>query len=265
MTLTWNSNLDTLLSEVVESSEGDTWSSIASRLSERAEFFISGDAARKRYERLKAAEDFALRNYGTGEVKLPDPANVLPHVEQGEFVGFNNGYWDLETTSLGAWTGHLLVASVADNWGNIQHRTKLDFEQRDLLDDRGLALWIRDRLEEFDINLQWNGFMFDIPMLNARLLYHNEKPLRDQMAIDLRFKHGGGRYGLQVGSAKLKNVAAFFETPNQKPDLPPSVWKRAEIGDTEALEVMVDRCDADCLVLRDIFQRSKSMIRTIHR
>lgn len=264
--MNWNSNLDSLLTEVVESSpEGSTWEQISTQLSKRAGTYIGESAARKRFKRLKHQQDFQLANYGTGEVETPPPRAVLPHIETGQFVGFDLGFWDLESTSLGAWTGHLLCASVVDNWGNVQHQTKYDFDQRSPIDDRGLSLWIRDRLEEFDINIQWFGSMFDIPMLNARLSYHREKPLRDQMAIDLRFKHGGGRYGLQVGSAKLKNVAAFYDTPHQKPELPPVIWERAEHGDPEAMAILVDRCDADCLVLRDIFDRSKSMIRTIHR
>lgn len=264
MPMMWNERLDDLLLSTVETTRTDRiyWASVSEALSEALDTFVSAESARKRYGRLMESLSGALR------ATSATPAGTdVPSVPPGEFVGLEMAYWDLETTSLGAWTGHLLCASIADNWGRVQKNDIFSLQDEgepDATNDRNLAVWVRDALERFDVQVAWNGSMFDMGFLNARLIKHGERPLRRMLGVDPRFKAGGGRYGLLVGSAKLKNVALFLDTPHQKPELGPDTWKRAEHGDREALTILQERCTLDALTLRDIFARIKPMVQTIH-
>lgn len=258
MPITWTPELDRALSSAVERYQGESWPYVAQRLSSDTGLVISADAANKRYLRIERAKDAT----GTKRV-LPDT-----RVEVGKapgFAGLDIAFYDIETSDLKAFVGTMLCASVCDQWANITHRTLWDFDQDSLVDDKGLCVWLRDELEKFDVTVGWNNFMFDQSFLNARLMRWGERPMRDMLGIDPMWKAKRGRYGLNIGSARLGRVAEFFKTPHQKPDLPPETWILAERGDREAMDLLLDRCDGDVLSTRDVFHHLKRMIRAIHR
>lgn len=255
----WTPLMDRALLQVVDETPDATWAERAAQLSANTGQPVTDDMARNRHRRV--LQDIELAKM-TPEPKSPVD---IPAVPQGDYAGFNIAFFDLETSSLDAWTGDLLCASIVDQFGNLRHATRFDFEQRSVLDDRGLVLWVRDNLEEFDIISAWNGFMFDQPIIQAKLIEHGERVMRDIMGLDLMYKARPGRYGVKVGSSKLKNVALWLNTPNQKPDVAPIVWRKAGIGDEDAIQELLERCDADCFVMRDIFKHLKPMIRTLHR
>lgn len=258
--LTWTPELDRTLLSAVNHNEGESWGVIGRAVSEATGLVITKDMARNRYNRLQELETLAQ----ISPVISPDPIEI-PAQPINEYVGLNIAFYDLETTSLGGWTGDMLCAAITDNWGRTREANLWDFPQRTPYDDAGLAAWVRDNLEEFDILCAWNGFMFDQPFLNAKLVESGQRIMRDIMGIDPMYKARPGRYGLKVGSSKLKSVAQWLRTPNQKPELPPIVWRDAVHGDREAMALLQDRCKADTLVMRDNFQHLKPMIRTIHR
>lgn len=250
--------MDSALLIIVDENPKATWEARAALLSSKLKTPITDDMFRNRYGRV--VESINLDRIAT---PMENPISVPPTPE-GDFIGLNIAYWDLETTSLGAWTGDLLVGSIVDQYGRASTRDRFDFPQTSPLDQRGLAVWVRDELEKYDILVAWNGLNFDIGFLNAKLTFLGERPLRRMLHIDPMFKMRGGRYGMRIGSSKLKNVALYFDTPNQKPDVAPEVWRRADHGDRDALDELRIRCEADCLVMRDIFPYAKPYITTIH-
>lgn len=255
----WTPEMDRQLMMVVENNPGSTWPERAALLSARTATPITEDMIRNRHRRV--LQDIELAKI------TPTPTSPvnIPAIPQGDYVGFNMAYFDIETRALDAWVGGMTVVCVTDQFGQSNMRDRFEFDQRSILDDRGLAVWTRDELEKYDILVAWYGSQFDLSFINAKLIEHGERPLRDMMFIDPIYKARGGRYGLKVGSSKLKNVAIWLNTPNQKPDLPPSTFIHADIGDPEAVALLRDRCKADTLVMRDIFNHLKPMIRTIHR
>lgn len=180
-------------------------------------------------------------------------------------MGFRLAFYDIETTDLGALMGDILCASIADCWGGVTTRTAHDFLQESPLDDSGVAEWLRDELEKFDILIGWNNFNFDQSFLNARLLRWGKRPLRDIMSIDPMWKARAGRYGARIGSSKLLNVQKFFRVPHEKTEIDWDTWKLAARGDESAMLEVVGHCEADVLVLRDVFNHLKPLVRTIHR
>lgn len=258
MAIAWTPEMDAALMVLRDTYPDYTWAAIARELTGKLGQPISEDMARNRHDRIIEARRL-------GQVATPPPNLIeVPPNPEGTAIGFNVAFWDLETTSLGAWTGDLLVGSIVDQYGKTTTRDRFDFPQEGPLDQKGLAVWIRNELEKYDIAVAWNGLNFDIGFLNAKLTFYGERPLRRMLHIDPMFKMRGGRYGMRVGSSKLKNVALYFNTPNQKPDVAPEVWRRADHGDREALDELRTRCEADCLVMRDIFPYAKPYITTIH-
>jgi uncharacterized protein YprB with RNaseH-like and TPR domain len=251
--------MDRALMLVVMDNQDKTWPERADILTRVVGVPITEDMIRNRHRRV--VNDMDRGNV----IPFPESAVVVPHNPAGQYVGFDMAYFDIETQSLSAWNGTMTVVSIADQFGRLTTRDRFEFPQESILDDKGLAVWARDELEKYDILVAWYGSQFDLGYINAKLIEHSERPLRDMLFIDPIYKARGGRYGLKVGSSKLKNVAIWLNTDHQKPELAPSVWLRANIGEAEAVETLRDRCESDCLVMRDIFQHLKPMIRTIHR
>lgn len=260
MAILWTEPMDRELYRLVEESEG-TWEDRAVTLSASLGIPITADMARNRYGRIVQQIEAE---------KVAPPADVqpleVPAAQVGEFVGFRMGFYDIETSGLGAWNNEMTMVSISDAFGNITTKTRFDFPQSNLLDDKGLVVWLRDYLEEnADILVAWNGLLFDLPFHNARLAFHGERPMMQKMYVDPMYATRGGRYSLKVGSSKLKNAAKFFRTPNQKPDLEWEVFRLGAMGDPDALATLQDRCEADVRVLRDLFLHLRPVIRTIHK
>jgi len=235
-----------------------TWPEQAADLSAQTGFPITEDMARNRFRRVTNDIETHRATPPTDEIEVPE-------VPEGDYVGFDMAFFDIESTGLGAYGSEMTVACIVDQFGRSTVADKFEFEQKSVLDDRGLVVWLRDELEKYDILVAWYGTMFDIPYINARLIMHGERPLRDMMLIDPCFKARGGRYGLKIGGSKLKTVAKALRTTHQKPEVEWDTFRLAGFGDREALNIVRTRCADDCYTMRDIFARFKPMVRTIHR
>jgi uncharacterized protein YprB with RNaseH-like and TPR domain len=182
------------------------------------------------------------------------------------YVGLDVIFFDTESTSLTAIMGRILCASFADGWGNVTTLRIDQTNQRNVLDDRELVVAIRDYMENNgDVLCGWNSKLHDVPLLNARLLFHGERPLRSDIKhIDLMY-YAGGQFA-KIGSKKLINVQKFLpEIENAKTDIDWTIWQLAGAGDKPSLEYIVEHCEADILVLRDVFAKLKPYVRNIHR
>lgn len=251
----WTPELEGALLAARERLPGASKRELAYELRQQTDLPITRDMVKNKLARL----DEEL------PASRPDSHIRVPQVPEGDFVGFDMAFFDIETTGLGAYGSEMTCVSIADQFGRVINKTKFDFEQATVLDDKNLVVWARDELEKYDILVAWYGTMFDLPYINARLIMHGERPMRDTMFIDPIYKARGGRYGLKMGGSKLKTVAKALRTENQKPDVEWETFRLAGYGDPTALEEVVSRCNDDVLVLRDIFDRFKPMIRTIHR
>lgn len=259
MPLAWTPELDRALLRIVDESDGATWPERAADLSAQTGQPITEDMARNRYRRVtNDIETARITPRYESEV-------IVPENPEGTYVGFDMAFFDIETPGLSAWGNELTVTGIVDQFGRATVRDRFEFPQSSVLDDRGLLEWTRDELEKYDILVGWYGTMFDLPFLNAKLVEHGMTVLRDKMFLDPCFKTRGGRYGLKVGSSKLKNVAKWLNTSNQKPDVEWVTFRKASFGDPEAVAELRDRCEADCRAMRDVFGHIKQTIRSIHR
>ena len=174
-----------------------------------------------------------------------------------EYVGFNIGYFDIETTF--STQPIVLYAAIADAFGNVSQFEKGD----DITDDRDLVARYADALRQYDIVVSWNGKLFDQPVLQARLAFHNLPRLDLNMHVDLMY-YATGQF-MRMGRKSLQSVSEYFEVQNQKTPLRVRQWDGAMAGKPEEYAKIKEHCDADVLVLRDVFPVLKRHIRNIHR
>lgn len=203
-------------------------------------------------KRRRAARD--------GQVDFPDPLE-LPAAPVGDYVGPTIVYWDLETTYSNQ--PRILSGAGVDGMGNLQVFDQRDHCQGEWLNDRAISVAIRDYLEQFSIIVGWNSKLFDVPVLNGRLRYWRERPLMAQMHVDLMY-YASGQF-MRIGRRSLANVSEFFSSPNRKTPLSVQLWDRADHGDMDAYDLIVEHNVADVRVTRDVWAHLAPFIRNMHR
>ena len=186
--------------------------------------------------------------------------------EYPDVITFEPAYFDIETTNLKANFGRILCASVADMFGNVRtfRIDEAPYARTRRRDDIGVAVALRDYLEQFDFIVGWYSKMFDVPYLNTRLLIGNERPLRQDMKhVDAIWKAKKG--SLALHSARLDALAKTLRLDVQKSGLDPEIWNDAADGQKYAMDYVVEHCELDVLVLRKVFYAMKQLFPIIHR
>lgn len=177
---------------------------------------------------------------------------------------------DIETTDLAAIMGTTLCGSfqpiIPSEYGTIEPYTEhMVYTKKNLKNpnpDRELVVNIRDEIESYDCIVTWNGKMFDIPFLNARLLYHGERHVRPKFHMDLMYYAGFSSN--RIGSKKLVNVQKFLQLTESKTDINWDVWKLAQRGDDVALAEVIGHCEADVRVLAEVYWRLLPYVKNLH-
>lgn len=183
-----------------------------------------------------------------------------------EVTNFDICFFDIETTNLKANFGRILCASFGDMYGNITTFRADDprFRLERVRDDRLLVTAIRDYMETKDIWVGWNSRAFDVPYIDSRLLIGGERPLRkDIIHVDPMYK--AGQFSLALASRSLDNVSKTFRTEATKTFIDFDHWQDAAMGDSEALDYVVEHCEADIRTLMAVFDRLRPLIKTMHR
>ena len=167
------------------------------------------------------------------------------------------GIVDIETSSLEADVGRLLCASILDLTTDEMTSFRNDkiAKRKNMADDGEIARQVRDELEKYHMTIGWFSKGFDLPFLNTRLAKVGHKPIRSALHLDAIWYCKGWR-GLKPRSAKMKVMAEFFNLPERKPEVDVDVWIDAALGgDSKAMDILVDRCESDVRITRDITLR----------
>jgi len=203
--------------------------------------------------RLGVSEDTArhLKDEAADEILVENP----PEPENAPSISV--AYFDLETTDLSGCFGQLLCGSV---WSSkpgtkmVTHRIDEMEDKKDFTDDRSLALAIRNHLEEHRMSVGYFSKGFDVPFLNARLAEHGDRLLSSEFHFDPIW-HFKGFHGLKLRSSRMKVVAEFLKI-ERKQDVDIDVWKKCLVlaaqGDSEKMDIIVDRCESDVRITAKI-------------
>jgi len=179
------------------------------------------------------------------------------------FSGFTMGFFDIETTF--STQPRVLYAAIADAWGNVERFSRDQFPgEHPLYDDSELVNAIVEGCKKYDIIVTWNGKMFDVPVINGRQAYHgNINRLEPKFHLDLMYYARG--QSMRIGRSSLESVSRYFDAPHAKTPLSVKTWDRAVAGDDKAYAEIATHCDADVLVLRDVFNSLKGSVAKLHR
>ena len=209
------------------------------------------------------------RQLKKGEKIKPKEVQAEAEAAVKEFSGafdiWTIGFLDIETTGLGADFGHILGACIKPSTSSKIITFRIDDYKgykKNLCNDKPLVLDIVKEMSKYDVLVHYNGDMFDLPFIDTRLAVHGEKrsPLVhsvDMLPIVKR--------KLRLHSNRLDAVATALELTNQKTKLQPMVWARASHGSKPDLDYIMEHCEADVLVLEEVFRRLKSYVDTIFR
>jgi len=219
-------------------------------------------------EQLDITKDQAPKlhkRYAANHPAAPKEVRVIKSTPKGDYAGFRMAFYDLETT-YSSWTT-IFCMSVADEFGNVKTLSLETHKGKTWMDDSKLVKAISDELAKYDILVGWNSKMFDLPIINARLLETGQRPIGTQMHIDLMW-YATGRH-MRAGRRSLENISKYFRTNNSKTPLDVRLWQEAERRHTnegkQAFKTIVEHCEADVLVLRDVFAKMKPLLNSIHR
>jgi uncharacterized protein YprB with RNaseH-like and TPR domain len=172
-------------------------------------------------------------------------------------------FFDTESTDLDAPWGRILCASFGGLAGEPYtfRGDKRKWKGQTLIDDSKLVTAIRDELETADLIVGWNSILHDIPLLNARLRKVGERDVHARHHLDLMYYAGG--QSMKLGSRRLDNVARYFQSPHQKTSLDGDIWQLAATGDKKAMGYIVEHCEADVEVLRDLWPSLAPLVKKI--
>jgi|SRR6267142_4691822 len=174
---------------------------------------------------------------------------------------------DLETSGLEGDWGSILCASFLpileeNKYGEVYTLTR-KVRAKDPRDDGALASKIRDEIAKYNVIVTWNGKLFDVPFLNARLLKAGKADCNPQMHLDMMWYAAGS--SARLASRRLDSVAKFFQTAHQKYDVDNDTIQRARFGDEDALKEIIKHCEVDVQILADVYWRLIPRVRNIHR
>ena len=131
------------------------------------------------------------------------------------------------------------------------------------IDDSKLCIAIRDELERYNLIVGWNSKLFDLPLLNARLAKHGQRPCRVQFHGDMMWYAGGS--SMRIGSRKLVNVQKFFKLGEEKTEIDWEDWQKVATGDQKAMKKVVEHCEADVKVLAEAYWKLLPYVATLHK
>lgn len=202
--------------------------------------------------KLKGVADPGLGTV-VGPPVVPEGPNEWDQEPEGKVVvGDRIAAFDIETTSLNATYGRLLCACFKFN----DHPEVITVEARRMADERRAIKQIRELWDMADIVATWNGKRFDLPFINALLMYYNLKPLTHQrMHKDLLYE----QRKLRFCGARLDNASQDLRVEYSKFHCPSRAWPKAADGDEVAFNQIAYHCKLDVLLTEAMYMRLKPM------
>ena len=174
-----------------------------------------------------------------------------------------HAFVDIETSNLNADFGEVLCAVIKPERGKLVVFRADEYTGSST--DLGMLVDLRTALEEYvdgGVWVTWYGKRFDIPFLDARLLFHHERPIRKAMHEDLFYI---AKFRLVLSSRRLDSVARHLQTKTQKTRLEPRLWLSALRGEKGAMDEVVEHCKLDVKVLSEVYEKLKPYIDTLRR
>lgn len=165
-------------------------------------------------------------------------------------------FFDIESTGFKADYGSTLVVSLKP-YG----KKAFSFPVTQVGNDQKVVREAKEALESFGC---WVGFYskgFDIPFLNTRLLKWGRDPIEPRYHVDMFYTL---KHHTAMSRKSLAQFAGFLDLEDKKFGVSPNVW--SEIAMTPShMKTMIRRCESDCEVLEQLYDKTRHVIREIKR
>lgn len=148
--------------------------------------------------------------------------------------------WDIEATGLNCDYNSIVVVSVKP-YGQVP-RT---FVVNQPGDDKALVAEVRDFLATGAMWATFYGKMFDVKMMEGRLLKWGLPAMPKKHHLDLFFQLVGK---VNTSRKSQAHLARWLELPEKKMDIEPDIWNRI-FYDPAAMALLVERCESDVTTL----------------
>ena len=166
-------------------------------------------------------------------------------------------FFDIESTGLRGDYNSVLVVSVKP------YKEKPEsFRVEQPGNDKRVVREAKERLEDADAWVGYYSKMFDIPMLNTRLLKWGYKPIGKRPHLDMYFTL---RANLLTARRSQSHLLAWLNTPEQKMTVGADVWNEILHNFNPAMKTMVQRCESDCAGLEGLYEKTKHVVGEIKK
>lgn len=171
---------------------------------------------------------------------------------------------DIEATNLAADFGRVLCVCIKPLGGPVTTISQTDwpddFKARPW-DDSKVVKKALSILSGYDVWVTYYGKGYDVPFLRTRSL-GRQRPLLYAFHVDLYF---AVKYGLRMSRRSLLRVQEHLCLKSKKTPLTPEIWQRASAGSARAYKEIARHCQADVMVLEEVFNHLKGSVKTLTR
>jgi hypothetical protein len=108
----------------------------------------------------------------------------------------------------------------------------------------------------------YKGVLVDSPYILAKTL---EYGLEIPPHIPIQDPYFCVKANLKISRKSLQNTAYFLRLSNEKTPVEGRIWKKASAGHRPSLKYIKDHCEADVLVLEELYLRLRPLMRTHFR
>ena len=186
--------------------------------------------------------------------------------------------WDIETTGLNAAFDRMLCASFVELLPpeSITERPKpvtfrldkLLHDKDDYTCDAALVNAVVEFMDDVNLICTWNGKLFDVRFLKARMVKHALKYPRLRRPLN-RFFHADlmWTWSTHMGTRgrRLAMVERFVNTSDRKTPLDEDTWARAALLTPQDMDLVCEHCEADVHTLSEVYWRILPFVGTIQK
>jgi uncharacterized protein YprB with RNaseH-like and TPR domain len=164
-------------------------------------------------------------------------------------------FFDIEASGLRGDYDAVLCASFLPFKGK-----PITFSVSKAGNDKPIMQDIKNRLEAADCWVTYYGKGFDVKMLNTRLLRHGLRPIEKRHHIDMYYTL---KSNLLTARRSQGHLLDWLEAPTRKMSVSAEVWNKIKFDTAAEMPEMVRRCESDCRGLRDLYVRTRHLIKDI--
>lgn len=131
--------------------------------------------------------------------------------------------------------------------------------EKDFLDDSRLVRDVHKILSSADVLVGFFSRGFDLPWLQGKFLEYDLPMLPALPHHDLFYT---AKSNLRISRKSLDNLTKYLKLSKKKYQVEPAIWRRAKVGQPDAIAKVVEHCVADIHATEELYLKLRPLIRT---